>query len=435
MFDASTRTAYYGKPEHAEKPMALNTSNFRLRYGAIILLLFGASMINYVDRQTLSVLKPLVKTNLSINDESYALLVNIFTFCYAGAYIITGWLVDRIGPRLALLWFITLWSLATVGCGFANTFVAFAVCRAVLGLAEPGNQPVTVKALTLWVPLRRRGLMMSLVGGGSTVGSIVAAPLIAWLATRFGWHAAFFVPGVIGLGIGLVWWFVYRNPTEPAAEPAATSPPPATTLRWGQLWKTKSLWGIVIARFISDPVWYYCLFWMPGYFQEERKLSLIEAGQIGWIPFAAASIGGISVAAYSDRLGRNIGDPWRARKRLLLILACFGPACMFVPHAESLILTVGLLCVVAVVALGWLSLLGPLVADTFPVGNVGSVWSIAGAFGALGAIIFNFQVGRITTVLGSETMFMILGLLHLLAGGIVFGLVRRVSGRAAGLQR
>jgi ACS family hexuronate transporter-like MFS transporter len=107
---------------------------------------------------------------------------------------------------------------------------------------------------------------------------------------------------------------------------------------------------------------------------------------------------------------------------------------MFVPHAASLTLTVGLLCVVAVVALGWLSLLGPLVADTFPVGNVGSVWSIAGAFGALGAIIFNFQVGRITTVLGSETMFMILGLLHLLAAGIVFALVRRVSGRAVSVQ-
>lgn len=399
------------------------------RYWGIIVLLFGASMINYVDRQTLSVLKPMVKTNLGINDESYALLVNIFTFCYAGAYIVTGWLVDRVGPRIALFWFITLWSLATIGCGFADTFLAFALCRALLGLAEPGNQPVSVKALTLWAPLHRRGLMMSLVGGGSTVGSIVAAPLIAWLATRLGWHSAFIVPGVLGVVIGAFWWFVYRNPPRPAADAvSATAPINATpALPWAQLWRTKALWGIVIARFISDPVWYYCLFWMPGYFQEERGLSLVEAGRIGWIPFAAASLGGISVAAYSDRLGRRLNDPARARKRLLLILACFSPLCMVVPHTASLALTVALLCVVAVVCLGWLSLLGPLVADTFPAGNVGSVWSIAGAFGAVGAMIFNFQIGKISTAVGAATMFLILGVLHLIAAAILLSLVRKVS--------
>src|SRR5690606_556766 len=131
--------------------------------------------------------------------------------------------------------------------------------------------------------------------------------------------------------------------------------------------------------------------------------------------------------AYSDRLGRKMGDPWRARRRLLLILACFGPLCMVVPHAQSLTLTVALLCVIAVVCLGWLSLLGPLVADTFPAGNVGSVWCIAGAFGALGAIIFNFQVGRITTAVGSIQMFFILGTLHLLAIAILLTLVRKIS--------
>jgi ACS family hexuronate transporter-like MFS transporter len=398
-------------------------SKISLRYWGIVALLFGASMINYVDRQTLSVLKPLVKTSLGINDEKYALLVNIFTFCYAGAYIATGWIVDRIGPRAALFWFITLWSLATIGCGFSETFIAFAVFRGLLGLAEPGNQPVAVKALTLWVPLHRRGLMMSLVGGGSTVGSIIAAPLIAWLATDFGWHAAFFVPGVVGLGIGLAWWFVYRDPAKLQTS-AQTATAPAA-LPWTRLWRTKSLWGIVIARFISDPVWYYCLFWMPGYFQEERGLSLVQAGQIGWIPFAAASLGGISVAAYSDRLGGKLNDPARARKRLLLILACFSPLCMVVPHTSELAHTVALLCVVAVVCLGWLSLLGPLVADTFPAGNVGSVWSIAGTFGAVGAMIFNFQIGKISTAVGSANMFLILGGLHLTAAAILLSLVRK----------
>jgi len=407
-------------------------ANQRARYWGILVLLFLAGVINYVDRQTLSVLKPMVKEALATDEAGYALLVNVFTFCYAGAYMATGWIVDRIGARAGLVVFITLWSLATVGCGFANTFLAFAVCRALLGLAEPGNQPVTIRALTLWVPVRQRGLTMSLVGAGGTVGSIIAAPVVAWLATAGGWHAAFVVPGVIGLVIGAVWWFVYRHPpTVAARDNSGTAPAAVPALRWGRLWRERSLWGIVLARFISDPVWYFCLFWMPGYFQEQRGLSLEAAGRIGWIPFFCASVGGISVAALSDWMGRKLGSPLRGRIRLLWLLALIGPTAIFVPRVDSLGITVALLCVVAVVCLGWLSILGPLVADTFPAGNVGSVWGIAGAFGASGAIIFNHQVGQISSALGTTTMFFILGLLHLLAAVLIVTLVRKVEAPAA----
>jgi ACS family hexuronate transporter-like MFS transporter len=405
---------------------AIAPQRTRTRYYGILILLFAAGVINYVDRQTLSVLKPMVKGAFSIDDSGYALLVNIFTFCYAGAYIGTGWLVDKLGTRASLVLFIGLWSLATIGCGFASTFVMFAICRAVLGLAEPGNQPVTIRALTLWTPINRRGLTMSLVGAGGTVGSIAAAPLIAWLATQWGMGAAFVIPGIIGLLIGAVWWFVYRNPQATAHE-GAHKKEAVPAIRWVRLWRERSLRGIVLARFISDPVWYFCLFWMPGYFQEQRGLSLEQAGQIGWIPFFAASLGGISMAALSDRMGRRMGDPMRARMRLLGFLALLGPVAMLVPRVPGLAATVFLLCVVAVVCLAWLSILGPLVADTFPAGNVASVWGIAGAFGAFGAILFNHQVGKITTALGAERMFLILGLLHLIAAGILFAFVRKVE--------
>jgi ACS family hexuronate transporter-like MFS transporter len=388
-------------------------------------------MINYIDRQTLSVLKPLVKSTLNTDEAGYAQLVNIFTFCYAGSYILTGWITDRLGARIGFILFIGLWSVATIGCGMSNTFLGFALCRALLGLAEPGNQPVTIRALTLWVPTHQRGLTMSLVGAGGTVGSIVAAPAVAWLANSLGWHAAFVFPGLMGLAVGLAWWFVYRNPPHINSVPteAATEnwvPP----LSWGKLWRHRSLWGIVIARFISDPVWYFCLFWMPGYFQEQRGLSLKESGVIGWIPFLAASIGGISLAATSDLVGRKLGSPLRGRVRVLWIIALLGPSAMLVPRVDSLTVTVALLCIVAVVSLGWLSILGPLVADVFPAGNVGSVWAIAGASGATGAIIFNYQVGHITSALGSANMFLILGVLHLLASAVIMILVREVKPKA-----
>jgi ACS family hexuronate transporter-like MFS transporter len=398
----------------------------RFRYGAILVLLFLAGVINYVDRQTLSVLKPMVKTALATDDAGYAFLVNVFTLCYAAAYIVAGWLVDRLGARRGLVIFVTLWSFATIACGFAKTFTAFAICRALLGLAEPGNQPVTIRALTLWAPVDRRGLTMSLVGAGGTVGSIAAAPLIAWLANGFGWHAAFIVPGACGLMIAMAWWFVYRNPATAAAASAASSTA-VPALPWTSLWRQRSLWGIVLARFVSDPVWYFCLFWMPGYFQEQRGLSLEEAGRIGWIPFLAASLGAVSFAAWSDRLGRRLGDPLRARKRLLAVLALFGPLTMVVPHLPGLAATVAVLSVVSVICLSWLSILGPLVADTFPAGNVASVWSVAGAFGAFGAILFNHEIGRITTSVGATTMFVVLGGLHLLAAAILLTLVRKVD--------
>ncbi|MGN6644298.1 MAG: MFS transporter [Verrucomicrobiota bacterium] len=407
---------------------SINHRRSTARYWGILILLFSAAFINYIDRQTLSVLKPMVKSVLNTDESGYALLVNIFTFFYAGAYILTGWITDRVGERIGFILFIALWSLATIGCGFANTFVAFAICRGLLGLAEPGNQPVTIRALTLWVPIERRGLTMSLVGAGSTVGSIAAAPVVAALASSYGWHAAFLVPGAMGLIIGAAWWFVYRHPPRTAAdERKAVSAESVPAMPWGRLWRQRTLWGIVLARFISDPVWYFCLFWMPGYFQEERGLSLKEAGMVGWIPFLAAALGGITVATLSDRVGRKLGNPLRGRVRVLWLLALLGPTAMLVPRVPSLALTVALLCIVAVVCLGWLSILGPLVADAFPAGNVASVWSIAGAFGATGAIIFNYEVGRITSAVGSANMFLILGVLHLIAAGIIIALVRKIE--------
>lgn len=402
----------------------------------IVTLLFSASFLNYLDRQTLSVLKPVVKAALELDDAGYALLVNVFTFCYAISYIGSGWVVDKIGARKSLVLFVTGWSLATIGCGLVSSFFAFAAFRALLGVMEPGNFPCTMRAMTLWAPTGRRAFLMGLAGAGGTIGAVVAAPMIAALATRFGWQMAFIVPGFAGLGFAVAWWCVYREPQELAptssqastpADASATAPPPA--LPWSRLWTRRSLWGIVLARFVSDPVWYFCLFWMPGYFQEQRGLSLQASGMVGWIPFLAGNLGALGVGLLSDRWGRRLGDPFKARRRLLTIAACFGPVAALVPHAPGLPLTVALLSVVALVCLIWLLLLGPLVADTFPAGNAASVWAISGAFGATGAIFFNYGVGRVSGVLGVERMFLLMGALHLSAAAILKICVRPVDAK------
>lgn len=395
------------------------------RFYLIVGLLFCASFLNYLDRQTLSVLKPTLKANFGLDDAGYAVIVNAFTFTYAAAYIVAGWVVERVGVRLTLTICIAGWSLATIGGGLAGSFFAFAAFRAALGLLEPALFPGFIRAMTLWSPPTQRATWMSVCGAGGTIGAIAAVPLIAWLAGAFSWHAAFVVPGLVGLLLATAWWFVYHDPGVGAANTPAKGKEPA--LPWTHLWRQRPLWGIVLARFISDPVWYFCLFWMPGYFQEQRGLTLQESGYVGWIPFMAANVGGLAAAAYSDRLGKRLGNPLKARVRLLAVSAVLGPLAILTPHMPGMALTVAVLSGVGVVCLTWLFVLGPLVSDAFPSGNVASVWAIAGAFGATGAIIFNYCVGQLTSTLGTERMFLLLGLLHPLGALILVGLVRPVK--------
>jgi len=317
--------------------------------------------------------------------------------------------------RLALTLCIAGWSLVTMGSGLAPSFMIFAGFRAALGLLEPGHFPACMRAMTLWTEPTRRATWMSLSGAGGTLGAIVAVPLIAWLASAYSWHAAFLIPGVAGLVLAAAWWFTYRDPGKPAVTPTA----PAAALPWLQLWRQRALWGIVLARFISDPVWYFCLFWMPGYFQEQRGLSLKESGSIVWIPFLAANLGGFGLAYFSDRLGRRWRNPLLARKRLLCSVALLGMLAILTPHLPGLGVTIAVVSIVGVVCLTWLFILGPMVGDVFPPGNVASVWAIAGAFGATGAIIFNYNIGQLTSTLGNERMFLLLGFLHPLAAVVL----------------
>jgi len=422
------------KPASSSSAEAIveSVADDRTRRGAwtVVMLLFASSFLNYLDRQTLSILKPIIKAEFALDDSGYAVLVNAFTFTYAGAYILSGWVVDRLGARISLAIFIIGWSLATVGCGLVSSLFAFGALRALLGLMEPGHQPCAIRAMTLWAPPAQRATMMSLCGAGGTVGAIVAAPLIAWLTAAHSWRSAFVIPGVCGLGLAVVWWLIYRDPPQ-ASRVAAEKPipdPAATALPWRKLWEEPALWGIILARFVSDPVWYYCLFWMPGYFQEKRGLSLEQTGAIAWIPFLVGNLGGLAAAAFSDRLARSGHDPFQARRIVLITVSCAGPLAMLVPHLESVGATVALLSGVGVVCLTWLFLLGPLVSDRFHAGNVASIWSIAGAFGATGAILFNYFIGRASAVVGDGKLFLLMGLLHPLAALILWAVVRpRVS--------
>jgi ACS family hexuronate transporter-like MFS transporter len=391
----------------------------------ILALIFSAMLLSYFDRQIVSVLMPTLKKNFHIDDAGYALLTNLFTGCYAFMYPVTGWLVDRFGARKMMFAGIIAWSSACLGAGLTRTFGQFAVFRALLGLAEPIAYPAQLRVVTAWFPGTLRATANSLCVAGGSIGAIVAPPLVAWLALKFNWHTAFIIPAVIGLSAAILWKFIYCEPPEEIAQIAkADTPAGETKFTWPQLWRTRSLWGILLCRFISDPVWYFCLFWLPGYLQEKSGLTLAQIGMVGWIPFLAADIGGIGSAAWSDKLVKRGHAPLRARKIMLTAMACLAPICALTPHLPYAAATLAIFSIIGAICLSWLFSLSVVIAETFPQANVGSVLGIAGGFGAAGAMLFNYVVGQLIGTLGAGKLFGIMAILHPIAAVVLWTMVR-----------
>ncbi|QEC41520.1 MFS transporter [Pseudobacter ginsenosidimutans] len=392
----------------------------------IVAIIFLAIVFNYVDRQIVSILKPLLKSEFSLNDSGYAWILNIFTICYAVMYPVTGWMVDRFGARLVMFWGIITWSLACIGGGLSRTIGQFGFFRGLLGAAEPTNFPAQLKVIAIWFPGKLRATANSLCVAGSSIGAIIAPPTIAWLAITYSWKVAFITMGAIGILIAILWKLIYRDPPAHIMKEATTSSSgePTAAFEWKQLWSTKSLWGILLIRFVSDPVWYFCLFWLPGYLQEESGLTLAQVGMFGWIPFLFADVGAIGTSAWSDKLVRKGYDPLKARKVMLTRVAVLSPLCALTPYLGGAWATLAVFSIVAIACLSWLFTISVVVAEAFPVKNVASVLGIAGGFGALGAVLFNYFVGQFMGTLGAEKIFIAMAFLHPLAVLILWTMVR-----------
>lgn len=395
----------------------------------IIFVIFLAIVFNYFDRQIVSILKPVLKKEFDLDDNGYALIINIFTVCYALMYPVSGWLVDKFGARKVMLWGIVGWSVACIGGGMSRTFGQFTFFRGMLGVAEPTNFPAQLKVITVWFSGKIRATANSLCIAGSSIGAIIAPPLVAWLALTYNWHTVFVVAGVVGLVIALLWLLIYRDPPAAVSMQAIGHKDAHDTpgFSWKQLWGKKSLWGILLIRFVSDPVWYFCLFWLPGYLQEESGLSLVQMGMFGWIPFLVADLGAIGTSAWSDWMVRKGKAPLKARKIMLSSVAVVAPLCVLTPYLPSPFATLAIFSIVAVACLSWLFTISVVIAEAFPVKNVASVLGIAGGFGALGAVVFNYFVGKFMGTLGAEKIFIAMAFLHPAAVLILWTMVRRES--------
>ncbi len=392
----------------------------------IIAVIFLAIVFNYFDRQIVSILKPVIKKEFRLGDDGYAFILNIFTVCYALMYPVTGWLVDRFGARLTMFFGIIGWSLASIGGGISRSVGQFSFFRGMLGMAEPTNFPAQLRVITIWFPGKLRATANSLCVAGSSIGAIIAPPLVAWLTLSFSWHAVFIVAGITGLIIALLWIFVYREPPVQILEEATgtTAALERDGFQWKQLWSTKSLWGILLIRFVTDPVWYFCLFWLPGYLQEQSGLSLKQMGWYGWIPFLVADLGAIGTSAWSDWMVRKGKKPLKARKIMLTSIAVLSPLCILTPYLPGAFSTLLIFSIVAIACLSWLFTISVVVAEAFPSRNVASVLGIAGGFGAIGAVFFNYFVGQFMGKVGAEHIFIVMAFLHPIGVVILWTMIK-----------
>ncbi|WP_018625897.1 MFS transporter [Niabella aurantiaca] len=399
----------------------------------IITIIFIAVVCNYIDRQIVSVLKPLIKDEFSLDDSGYAVIINIFTVCYALSYPFAGWLVDRIGTRLTMFWGIIVWSLACIGGGISRTVGQFGFFRGMLGVSEPTIFPAMLKTVTVWFPGKLRGTANGICQAGGSIGAIVAPPLVAWLAISYSWHMAFVVMGIVGAIIAVLWKLLYKDPPKEILEEAlqSTVAKDAVSFSWKELWRRKSLWGVILIRFISDPVWYFCLFWLPGYLQEKSGLSLAQVGMFGWIPFLIADLGAVGTSIWSDKIVRKGSAPLLARKKMLTRITFLSLLCALTPFLNSAALTIAIFSMVALVCVSWLFTAGVVIAESFPVHNVASVQGIVGGFGALGAVLFNFFVGKVMDAPGAEKIFFVMAVLHPIALLILWKIVKPEKPAAA----
>ncbi len=379
-------------------------------------LLCLSSEINYLDRQTLSVLADTIQKDLGLSTVDYSHITAAFLWSYTVMYAVSGRLIDFLGVRRGFLIFVSGWSIANMLHGFASTVGQFRFFRALLGAAEPGNFPGGVKAVAEWFPVRERALAIGIFNAGTAIGSTLATPLVTIIALTLGWRWAFVMTGSLGAFWVVAWALIYRTPeTHPRlseeerllilGEPSALpTMPAAVPLR--RLLSMRETWGCVLARVLTDPISYFLLFWTPKYLQQERGFDLATLGKYGWIPFVGAALGNLFGGLMPRWLcGRGLTLD-RSRKSAMFAVSCLVPMlCYLVTRVQSPGLAVAALTAIMWCHGAWANITLP--AEVFPTHVLGTITGVAGSLGALTSALTQPRIGQVVQSVGFAPLFSI----------------------------
>jgi ACS family hexuronate transporter-like MFS transporter len=392
----------------------------------IAAMLFFATAINYGDRLALSIVSSRMRAEFGMTEQDYALVVTIFLFAYAIMYAGSGYVVDRLGTRLGFAVFVCVWSLGAMAHGLTQGKWSLAACRFVLGLGEPGNWPAAAKAVNEWFPARQRALGVGIFNAGSSLGSALAPPVVAYLTIAFGWRAAFVFTGAVGLLWMTAWLVLYQPPhrnrwlrreeyeklKDEVLPPEEASAASAARVDWRKVIAMPECYMLIVARFFTDPVIYFVIFWLPEYLTKERGFDLAMVGKYAWVPFIFGGVGYVLGGWLSGRLMAAGWPLLKARKFVMLLGAAVMPASILAPLVPSAWMAIGATCFVTFGHAFWVSNLQTLPTDYFEPQEVGTATGFSGMGGAVGGMLANLGTGWLVAKFSYAPVFALAGLMH-----------------------
>jgi ACS family hexuronate transporter-like MFS transporter len=402
----------------------------------IVWTLFFSTVTNYISRQTFSVLAPLITAQYHLTHTALSKILGAFQFSYAITWLLGGVFLDAVGTRLGLALAVVFWSVINILTGFASSVFGFAAFRFLLGIGEGFNWPGASKTVAEWFPSQERSLAVAIFDSGSSVGGAVAALLIPLIALAFGWRSAFIFSGSLGFVWLLVWLHVYHPlDRHPRVTPEETSfiragqDTPSTSndrgvKRWLKLARNRNVWGIVLGRALTDPIWWFYVFWLPQYLSDARGFSLQRIALFAWMPFIAADIGNFTggwISGYCIRCGLSV-----LRARLWVCAISCLPILGGIPAASThnVYFALGLICFALWGYASWSTMGLTLPSDLFPQDVVATVTGLSGLAAGLVGALFTIVVGILVDRFSYGPAFLIAGLMPLFATACVLILIR-----------
>ena len=405
-------------------------------------LLACAAALSYLDRQSFPVASIEIQKHIAVSDQQYSVLQMLFLLAYSVMYAGGGKIADWLGTRKGYSILILFWSVATGLHGLVSSVFGLGIARFLLGLGEGGGFPCSSKAISEWFPAEDRALAFGIVNTGSSLGAVIAPPLIALIIITLNWRWIFFLTSAAGLVWALVWWLFYNPPAEEsfitpeelehiqqslASARLADEAAAKDRLSWIDLFKYRQLWVLLAAKFLTDAVWFFFIFWLPKYLGDVRHLNIKQIGYYAWIPYALAGAGSFTGGWLSSMLVRRHLTVNLSRKICLGLSAAMMPISLLIAKSP-----LGWALVIFSMALFahqfWSTILQTLAADIFPSAVVGSVAGLMGAVGSFGAMLFDLMVGSALTHTHSYSLVLLsAGLLHPIAFLLVLFLIPRIE--------
>ncbi len=421
-------------------PTVATTKRYRW---LIVVLLFTATTINYLDRQIIGLLKPILEVEFSWTETQFARIVMAFTAAYAVGLLGFGWFIDKVGTKIGYAVTVAFWSVAGMLHALARSAFGFGIARVGLGLGEAGNYPAAVKTVAEWFPQRERALATGLFNAGTSLGVVAALLLVPPILSRYGWPDVFWITGALGFVWLVFWWIFYEVPAKQKRLTAdeyayitsgqEEQPATQTPVNWFKLFTLPQTWALITGKGLIDPIYWFFLFWLPSYFSSTFKLDLKKPSLELMLIYAATTAGSIGGGYLSSWLIKRGWPTLRARKTVLLAFAVLELSILGAQFATDVWTAVGLISLAVAVHQAWATNVFTLASDLFPKQAVSSAAGIAGMAGAVGGILFPMLVGSLldrykaagNLAGGYNVLFTICGLTYLVAWTIINRLTRR----------